>query len=74
MKYDYSDGSIETFDSPCCCPPDIRHDGLHTRGFTFWARLNEGGWKRIYMQSRDKAFLSSFKTAKEAWGCIEFYI
>lgn len=46
MTFTKPDGVIELAASPCCCPPDkVKVPGtLHTRGFTFWYRIQFTGY------------------------------
>jgi hypothetical protein len=45
MKYVKPDGVIETGFSGCCCPPGLRHGGMHTNGITTWWKVDGGEWK-----------------------------
>lgn len=45
MIYLKTDGRIEFTLSGCCCPPDKRREGLHTRGFTSWFKVDNGEWR-----------------------------
>ena len=53
------DGELELETSTCCCPPGPKHDGIHTRGFTFYYRINKGEWVR-YQMTADVPALAEF--------------
>ena len=51
MIFIKSDGELELETSTCCCPPGFKHSGIHTRGFTFWYRIDKGLWKQYQMDA-----------------------
>ena len=64
MKYEKPDGVISVQMSGCCCPPGLRHGGMHTNGITTWWRIDDGEWKTSRPATIKRAALSS-ETVKE---------